>query len=93
MLGENADGERQRRRDSAMDTDTACDLGDVVVVLVVGGGDEGGDASAAAASADDGRALRRCRCRCSRCRRVSAESPPMIKKEHERARERNWNVT
>ena len=45
MLGENADGERHCRRDSAMDMDTACDLGDVVVL-----GDEGCGESAADAT-------------------------------------------
>lgn len=38
------DGERQCRRDSAMETDTACDLGDVVLGGGGGGvaGEEGG---------------------------------------------------
>jgi hypothetical protein len=52
MLGENADGERPRRRDSAMDTDTACDLGDVVVLEGGGGVDEGGGESAESSPLD-----------------------------------------
>lgn len=46
----NADGERQCRRDSAMDTDTACDFGDVVMGGGKGGvnGDEGGGESGGA---------------------------------------------
>ncbi|KAL7445696.1 hypothetical protein ACHAXH_009095 [Discostella pseudostelligera] len=39
---DNADGERVFRRDSAMESDTACDLGDVVFGGGGGGGGEGG---------------------------------------------------